>query len=328
MTKNEKQLYKSGRKNPDGYRLKRKIFNNRITPVVLVLFILISFSVFILDKTDTVSLGEIYHKIGIIGGVDKQDSDFAVYYLDVGQSDCSIIVCDGMTMMIDTGTVNQLNTIREAMFSLNIDRLDYLVITHQHDDHMGSAAEIIRKYSVSNVIMPTLSKVNNVQSETYTDLINTILDNEVTIIPAQVGYKLYIGSSEIQLLSPVNQDENLNNMSIVLKVIYGENVFLFQGDSEAEVEAQLLKNSSMLKSDVLKLGHHGSNTSSGYDFLKAVDPMIAIASCGTDNTYNHPNYNVLERLEKQGICPYFTSLDGSVTVTSDGKSVTVYTENG
>lgn len=327
MTKREKQIYKSGRKNPNGYSFSPlNIFNNKLIPLLIIFLILFSVIFEILDKTGVVSWNRLLSVIGIVDGVERQDSDFAVYYLDVGQSDCTVIICDDEVLLIDLGTVNQIHNIRESLFSLEISEIDYMIVTHQHDDHMAGASEIMKHYTVSNIMMPKLSKINSVDSLTYQDLINNIAENNVNPVAVSSGYSFMLGSALVEVLSPLQQDENLNNMSVVLKITYGDTSFLFQGDSEKEIEKQLLNSGMNLKANVLKIGHHGSDTSSQSNYLKAVNPDYAVVSCGTDNTYGHPNSNVIDRLEDNGIKPYITSLDGNITAISDGKSITIITE--
>ena len=174
--------------------------------------------------------------------------------------------------------------------------------------------------------MPRLSNTNTVDSLTYQDLINNISKRCVNPIAVSAGDSFILGSSTVEILSPQKQDDNLNNMSIVLKVTYGETSFLFQGDSESDVEKQLLRSGYDLSADILKVGHHGSNTSSTNIFLETVNPDYAIISCGDDNNYGHPNSFVIERLEGNNITPYITSINGNITAISNGKLITIITE--
>lgn len=328
MTKKEKEIYKSGRKNENAYhfsKLKRK--QKIFLGIVVFVIIVISF-ISILEKLDIVTWNGIKTYTGAIDGVKPVESDFAVYYLDVGQSDCTIVICNDEVLIIDCGTFNQVNTIRQSLLSLNIDKIDYMVITHQHDDHMGGASVILDNWEVNNFLMPKLSQYNNVSSNTYNDLLNIVFsNNDIKKISAQSGYEFMLGEALVQILSPSVQDENLNNMSVVLKITYGDTEFLFQGDAEKEIEDDLIRSGYDIDVDVLKSGHHGSNTSSSEKYLNAVTPKVAVISNGPDNSYGHPNGSVLERLENNGIPTFITSLDGDIAVTSDGKMITVYTQN-
>ena len=330
MTKREKQIYKSGRKNPDGYHKTPIIFrfkyNKKILAISIIILVLclifnclIYFNIFSIEDT--------YTKFGIVKGIERQESDFAVYYLDVGQSDCTVIICDEDVMMIDTGTKSQDLKIKSALAALKIKEIDYLVVTHPHDDHMSNAAEIMEKYNVKNIIMPTISKENQVNSLTYANLINSIAKYKVNPMTAKAGDELIFGSSIVEIISPFEQDKNLNNMSVVLKINYGETSFLFQGDAESTVENEILYNGIDISSDVIKIGHHGSNTSTGERYLNKVNPSVAVVSCGPDNSFKHPNKQIIDILEKKNITTYITAYYGNITVTSDGEKISVICEN-
>lgn len=327
MTKKEKALYKSGRKNKNGYHFSVLTKKQKKLIVYILVILIFAISVFILEKADVVSLNQIKNTLGAIDGVNSVNSDFAVYYLDVGQSDCTIVVCDGEVLMIDCGTLNQLNTIRQSLLSLKVDTIDYMVISHQHDDHMGSATEIINDYKVENFIMPRLVKSNNVTSKTYNTLINTINNKGINKIPAQDCKQFMLGDALVEILSPSVQSNNLNNMSVVLKITYGETEFLFQSDSETKIENDLIYSDFDIDVDVLKVGHHGSKTSTSDKYIDATSPEIAIVSSGCGNNYGHPNGEILNRLEKNGINTFITSLHGDIVIASDGVNITSYAQN-
>lgn len=327
MTNKEKLIYKSGRKNDNGYpkfqfTKKQKKFLRYFALISIVALV-----VYALDFSGIASVSEIKNYLGVIDGVRPVDSDFAVYYLDVGQSDCTIVVCDDEVLMIDCGTYNQLNLIRQSIHTLEIDEIDYMIVTHQHDDHMGSATDLINDLPVKNFIMPKLTQSNNVMSKSYNVLINTLDNKKITKIPAQNCKSFMLGRALVEILSPSVQNNNLNNMSVVLKITFGNTEFLFQGDAESKIENDLLRSDYDIDVDVLKIGHHGSKTSSTDKYLEATSPDIAIISSGYDNNYGHPNGTVLNRLENDNIKAFSTFLDGDIAVTSDGETITVYTQN-
>ena len=327
MTKNEKAIYKSGRKNENGYPRFQFTKKQKKFVVYTIFIVIFGIIVYTLDFSGVTSISEIKNVFGAIDGVKPVDSDFAVYYLDVGQSDCTIVVCDDEVLMIDCGTYNQLNTIRQSIHTLNIDKIDYMVVTHQHDDHMGSAIDLLEDLTVENFIMPKLTQSNNVTSKTYNVLINTLDGKNINKIPAQDCKSFMLGEALVEILAPTVQSNNLNNMSVVLKVTYGNTEFLFQGDAESKIENDLLCSDYDIDVDVLKTGHHGSKTSSSDKYIEATSPEIAIISSGYGNNYGHPNAMVLERLEKEGISTFTTLLDGDIAVASDGETITVYTQN-
>lgn len=326
MRKKERSLYKSGENNPNKYKfhfLNTKERRKTFLVIILCIFgLIVSFlEIFGITNWYKVSLFS-----GAVDGINVADTDFAVYYLDVGQSDCSIVVCDGEVMVIDTGSYPQLLDIQEALYSLEVEKISYLVITHQHDDHMSGAERLLGLYEVENIIMPKLSEDNAVNSETYNRLLHTIADNKVNPIAAQSIQSFNLGSAAIDILSPQKQYKELNNMSIVMKITYGETSFLFQGDAESPVENALLSSDINLSADVLKLGHHGSKTATTEKYLEAVKPNIAIVSCGQGNSYGHPRVTVMEYLVERGIDYYVTVDNGDITVASNGKNIEVFTQ--
>ena len=327
MTKNEKAIYKNGRKNENGYPRFQFTKKQKKFVAYTILIVIFGIIVYALNFSGVASISEIKNVFGAIDGVKTVDSDFSVYYLDVGQSDCTIVVCDDEVLMIDCGTYNQLNTIRQSIHTLNINKIDYMVVTHQHDDHMGSAIDLLEDLTVENFIMPKLTQSNNVTSKTYNVLINTLDSKNINKIPAQDCKSFMLGEALVEILAPTVQSNNLNNMSVVLKVTYGNTEFLFQGDAESKIENDLLRSDYDIDVDVLKTGHHGSKTSSSDKYIEATSPEIAIISSGYGNNYGHPNAMVLERLEKEGISTFTTLLDGDIAVASDGETITVYTQN-
>lgn len=326
MLKREKKLYKSAENNRDGYKFHILTQKERRKAFIIALLCIFGFIVTILEIFGITNWDKVSVYTGAVDGIKVADTDFAVYYLDVGQSDCSIVVCDGEVMVIDTGSYPQLVEIQETLYALNVKSIDYLVVTHQHDDHMSCAERLMQIYNIENIIMPKLSEENAVNSETYTRLLRAIVDFGVNPIAAQHGETLKLGSATVNILAPLKQYKELNNMSVILKISYGETSFLFQGDAESQVENDLLFSDYDLTADVLKLGHHGSKTANTEKYIDAVNPQLAVISCGQGNSYGHPRVTVMEYLVELNIDFYITVDSGDITVSSDGKTITVLTE--
>lgn len=326
MLKKERKLYKSGEKNKYAYKFHILTQKERRKVLIAVLLCIFWFIVTILELLGITNWHKVNLFTGAVDGIKIADTDFAVYYLDVGQSDCSIVVCDDKVMVIDTGTYPQFADIQEALYALEIDIIDYLVITHQHNDHISCAERIIEFNNVSNIIMPRLSDKNYEENETFDRLLNTIAHKNVNTLVAQEMETFNLGSAKVEILSPKKQYTDLNNMSVVMKITYGETSFLFQGDAESQVEKSLLYSDYDLSADVLKLGHHGSKTASSEKYLDAVNPEIAVISCGQGNSYGHPRVAVMEALVERNIDYYTTVDDGDITVSSDGKNIKVFTQ--
>lgn len=324
----DKKVYKSGKSNPNAYTPKGN--NKRFITVSIILLVLIfTFTVEYLDKKNGDAWKNTYKNTGVIENYpDAVDSELSVYFLDVGQSDCSILYNDGKVLMIDTGAPDQTVKIREALQSLGITKIDYLLITHQHDDHMGGAVTILENYEVSNIIMPKLSEVNMVTTLAYEKLLTVIKEKQVNAIPAEPNYTFALGKANCTILAPLKQDENLNNMSAVTKVTFGSTSFLFEGDAEKKSESAILSSGADVSADVIKVGHHGSKTSSSKSYIKAVSPKIAVISCGINNSYGHPHAVTLETLENAGADTYITYQTDSLCIKSDGQKISVLDNTG
>ncbi len=250
------------------------------------------------------------------------DGDMSVHFLDVGQGDCSLIIMpSGETMLIDTSTKNQADVILEYISYYKIKKIDYLVLTHPHADHIGSAPEIISSLDIGTVMMPDATTTTNIFEQT----LNAIDDKNLEITIPKVGEEFKLGKANITILGPAKNTNDLNNMSIVLRLDYGKTSFLFTGDAEQHSESYMLSSNdvSAFKANVLKVGHHGSSTSTSSKFLSAVDPDYAVISCGKDNSYGHPHTETIKSLQKNNITYFRTDEKGNIVFSSDGKSVSV-----
>ena len=254
-----------------------------------------------------------------------------VHYIDVGQGDCELVECDGQYMLIDAGENGHETEVINYLKSYNIQKLDYVVASHQHSDHIGSMAEVLEEFEVKNIIMPKLTKSQTPTNSTYKDFANTVKELKASgtkVIEAKPGSSYTLGDGEFEILGPVTNDaESLNDMSVVIRFVHGQNSFLFTGDAEKEEENEILEKGYNLDSDVLKVGHHGSSSSSGKKFLDAVTPEICVISCGEDNSYGHPHKEVTKRIAKYTDETYRTDICGSIVITSDGKTLDVDYEN-
>lgn len=250
------------------------------------------------------------------------DGDMAVHFLDVGQGDCSLIVLpSGRTVLIDASTKDEGDNIIEYLSYQKVKHIDYFVLTHPHADHIGSAKQIIEALSVGKIVMPNIET----NTATFTNLLLAIDKKDIPIHVAKVGDIIKLDNANMKILGPVNKTDDLNNMSIVLRLDYGKTSFMFTGDAEEPSEKDMLKrfSSSEFRADVLKVGHHGASTSSSLEFITAISPKYAVISCGKDNTYGHPHTETIKTLNKLGIKYYRTDKVGNVVFSSDGEKVTL-----
>ncbi len=259
---------------------------------------------------------------------ETENSNFQVHYIDVGQGDCSLVVCDGQTLLVDAGENGHETEVINYLRSLGIDKLDYIIATHPHSDHIGGLPEVIEEFGMDNIIMPRLTKEQTPTTKTYTRMLEEIKASGAKVISAKVGSTYTLGEASFEILGPVSDSaEDLNSMSVVAKVTHGENSFLFTGDAESDEEREIIGAGVDLDADVLKMGHHGSNTSSCKEFLAEVTPEICVIMCGEDNDYGHPHKEPLERLKKYTNEIYRTDICGDIVISSDGKNLDINYEN-
>ena len=248
--------------------------------------------------------------------------DLKVHFLDVGQGDSIFIeLPTNETILIDASIKDASNKIINYLREENVSKIDYVFATHPHSDHIGGMSAVIKAFDIGQIYMPKAVTT----TKTYENLLLTIKDKNLKIKTAKAGNTI-IDTDDLKLvvLAP-NQDsyESLNNYSIVLKLTYKEKSFLFTGDAETLSEKEITGD---VEADVLKVGHHGSRTSTSQAFLNKVNPSYAVISVGLNNDYKHPHQEVLDRLEKKNIKIYRTDQNGDIMFTTDGYNIDVKVE--
>ena len=254
--------------------------------------------------------------------VPEPAGELTVHYIDVGQADCTLLECGGQTMLIDGGNVDDSSLVAAYLKEQGIEHLDYMVCTHPHEDHVGGLSGPLNTCTVGQVFAP-VTEYDSVPFEYFLKY-TAGQGLEVTVPEADSSFLL--GEARVIVLGPRKTYEEPNDTSIVLRVDHGENSFLFTGDMETAAEEDLLAAGCDLDVDVLKVGHHGSSTSSSYLFLREVMPEYGVISCGAENTYGHPHEEVSSRLYDAGVTVYRTDEQGTVVATSDGTEIRFATE--
>lgn len=251
-----------------------------------------------------------------------EGKNVVIRYLDVGQADSILIQSDGKNMLIDAGTNDMGKTVVEDLKEYNVQRIDYLIGTHPHEDHIGGMDDVINNFEIDSIYMP---KVQN-NTKTFEDVLDAISNNGLKITSPEVGYKFMLGNAICEIMScGTGSSEEINDLnlsSIVIRMTYGEQSFLFMGDAEEENE----KMRSWPQTNVLKVGHHGSNSSTSQEFLNQVKPQIAIIPVGKENKYGHPKQTTVDKLNNMQVEMYRTDEKGTITITCDGKNNIIETE--
>ncbi len=250
---------------------------------------------------------------------DNAESSLRVNFIDVGQGDSEFIeLPNGETLLIDAGTNETGADVVNYIESLGYSSIDYVVGTHPHEDHIGGLDDVIRSFDVESVYMPKVTA----DTKTFEDVLDAVDEKGLTINTAKAGVTLVDSDGlSVKMLAPVlDEYDNTNDYSAVIRIVYDDTSFIFMGDAEQYAEDLITGD---VDSDVLKVGHHGSSTSTGEAFLERVSPSYAVISCGLGNSYGHPHTETIEKLG--GIPVFRTDEMGTIVATSDGSEISFRT---
>lgn len=241
-----------------------------------------------------------------------------VHYIDVGQGDSELICCGGEYMLIDAGEPSASDTVVDYLNDHGIEKLEYVVCSHGHADHCGGLDTVVENFDVGTVF--TSPYPGDTSSyEIFSDAVSA--KGLVMTVP-ELGESYSLGEARFEFIGPLEEYDNLNDDSLVMRLEYGDTSFLFTGDMTSKAERDLLEDGANVKCDVLKVGHHGSSGSSSYRFLYEAEPKIAVISCEAGNSYGHPHEEALSRLNDCGAEVCRTDLEGSIIIFSNGMEVT------
>jgi len=292
----------------------------------IIIISIVAFSGYYLEKDDegvpssdnivvidnNVNVGEFPENFSL------DNPNLKIFYFDVGQADSSLIIYKGYTMLIDAGNDSNGNLLANYIRELGITKIDYVIGTHNHADHIGGLDKIIDAFDIGDVYMPAVTKTAS--QKQYMEIITSLNNKNKAIQAVEIGQEFQMDDAKaiVQYVDN-NEPDNLNNSSIVIQITLGEQDYLFMGDAEKEVEnLASSKNEeeriNFGKVDVLKAGHHGSATSNTSKFINIISPEIVIISVGINNTYNHPNDKVLSRLQEAAYYLFRTDKDGTIYI--------------
>lgn len=272
-----------------------------------------------------IAVFSLYFGNDITNNIGTPNGILQISYLDVGQGDSAYIKVNDFDILIDAGPRSDSDKLMEQLKEKNIDDFEIVIATHPHEDHIGGMTKVFEEYDVESFYMPKATST----TKTFENMINAVKNEGLKVQVIKEGTSFDLGEgAKIEVYSPIQDSyDNLNNYSPIMKLIYGNNTFIFTGDAEKEVEKEVLeKYSNNLNADVIKFGHHGSSTSSSEEFIEAISPKYGIISCGVDNSYGHPHRETLDVINKMDIKTYRTDKQGEITIISDGNEIEIKTE--
>lgn len=249
----------------------------------------------------------------------QQHSELQVHFMDVGQGDATLIMCDGHAMLIDAGDNNKGTAIQLYLMKQGIGSLDYIVGTHPDSDHIGGMDVILTKFDCETILMSDYEK----DTTTYKDVLDAVEYKAYQVTEPVVGTTYSLGDANFIIIAPHRTDyDESNNVSIGIKLVHGENSFLFTGDAEGTAQADIINSGLDIQVDVLKVGHHGSKAAMNSAWIEAVKPNYGVISCGRDNDYGHPHEETLKLLAEKDVQLFRTDVQGHIVATSNGTEIT------
>lgn len=252
-----------------------------------------------------------------------------VHFIDVGQGDCALICTPDCCVLIDCGEYDSFGKVDRYLTTLGIKRIDLMIMSHAHSDHMGCMYRVAEKYETGSVMMPRTDEAYIPQSGPYTRLTETINAKDIPVIFAEQGKTLNVGENAmIEVIAPVREYDDLNNGSAVIRFTYENVRFLFCGDIEKDAEQDILDSGADVSADVIKVPHHGSGTSSTRKFVNAVSPRYAVFCAGENNDFGHPHANIVTLYRNIGAQIFRTDMNGNIVFSTDGENIVTGTQKG
>lgn len=230
-------------------------------------------------------------------------------------------------MLIDCGESSEADNVISFLNEKDVKKLDYVIATHPHSDHMGGMYKIVDNFDIGQIIIPHLDESDIPATRYFEKFLDSCESGGLSLTEAMPGKSMDLGDAKVEIIAPCSEKyDNTNNYSVGLFITHGDNTFIFTGDAETLAEQEMVESGRLLHADVYKAGHHGSSTSSSEKFMAEINPDYAVISCGAGNSYGHPNKEALKEISRYTDKIYRTDINGTVTFTSDGKELSVSTE--
>ena len=304
------------------YSVKQK----RTLIVSLIIIFAISIGITVCENFNIISWKNVFNLAGVSDFASESDRyDMLVHFIDVGKADSIYIKCKDKNILIDAGEKNTYDLVNEYLRRQNVKVLDLVIATHPHTDHIGGMPKVIEEFQINKLLMPELKEEVIPTSRTYEKFLLAIKNKNIAPERPIPGTPFNVGELIFEVLAPNKQYDDVNNNSIVVKMTFKNTSFLFTGDAEKESENDMMNNNFNLEADVLKVGHHGSKTSTSSTFLKKVNPKYAVICVGEDR-YNLPKKITIDKLTKRNIKVFRTDCNGTVVFSTDGNKISVFTE--
>ena len=253
------------------------------------------------------------------------EGEMEVHFLDVGNADCILVRQGDKNMLIDAAERDDQDEIIAYLIQQGVSKLDLVIATHPHADHIGSMSAILNRFPVDRFVMSFVTDEATPTTKVYTDMLTALDEHSVTVDEAEPGTMYELGTARLQILAPYETSDDPNDVYVVCRLTFGDRAFVFTGDTGTGVEKQMLDSPYTLRADVLKLSHHGSTTGNSEPFLYEVMPEYAVITCGADNSYGHPHQEVVDRLKRREIQALRSDIHGTIVFTTDGTELTVTT---
>ncbi len=281
----------------------------------------------ILPHTGLPGWRDVFVATGLAPATTTAEGELEVHFIDVGNADCALIRQGTHAALIDAGERGDGEDILAYLKKQGVHRLDLAVATHPHADHIGGMGEVLENIPTKQLLMAFMPETEAPTSQVYLRMLEAVEAGDVALVEAVPGETYAIGEAALQVLGPLKEDDDANAMSVVTRLAFGRRAFLFTGDATTACEQAMMNNIYPLQADVLKVGHHGSDTSNSAAFLQQVSPEFAVIPCGMNNSYGHPMESVLEDLAALEVKVYRADVHGSVVFTTDGTKLTGVSEH-